>query len=462
MRGEWIKKPSGSTAVVFVHGLLSTGDTCWRNDKSYWPELLQTEPRFETLGIYVFTYQTSISSGSYRLGDVVDALKEHMRLDDLFECEQIIFVCHSMGGIVVRKFLVERSADLIEKKTEIGLFLIASPSLGSSYANWLRPLAQVLGHAQVDALRFEQNNAWLNDLDKEFQNLKEGGKLKIRGKELIEDKFVVLKKLWRKQVVEPFSGARYFGEPFKVPQSDHFSIAKPDNREAIQHRLLCDFIKSMLDRSRGAQTETSHLPSKHIDTTIPEITLDWPYSDPAYADLDAFLAEATYREQHNQKPWFRIYFFPLHEARAALSQVDEQKELTSEDRKNRIVHLQRIEYLELHLSHLSKCLELILSEDLRRKVGWGGMTNRSMHVVINELLRESPTEGKIHVFLINHAAHLQAPLYLDRLQIETIFGCKLSEWSETSLSVFDCPVERGIGDTDLECGAYLVQSCVKL
>ena len=80
------------------------------------------------------------------------------------------------------------------------------------------------------------------DLDKEFVNLKEGGKLKIKGKELVEDKFVVLKKFWGRQVVEPFSGARYFGEQYKVPESDHFSIAKPKDENADQHRLLRQFI----------------------------------------------------------------------------------------------------------------------------------------------------------------------------------------------------------------------------
>jgi hypothetical protein len=169
----------------------------------------------------------------------VDALKVHMRLDGVLESKQLIFVCHSMGGIVVRKYIVERAAELIKAGKEIDLFLVASPSLGSSYASWLSPLAQFLGHAPADALPFVRNNVWLQDLDKEFTNLKEGRTLKIKGKELVEDKFVVLPKLWGKQIVEPFAGVVYFGEPYSVPASDHFSIAKPDNKNAIQHRLLC-------------------------------------------------------------------------------------------------------------------------------------------------------------------------------------------------------------------------------
>jgi len=248
MHAEWIRTPRGGTSVVFVHGILSSGEACWRHENgSYWPELLKNEPELESTSIYVFTYHTGIFSGSYRLGDIVDALKEHMRLDGVLESDRLVFVCHSMGGLVVRKFIVERAAELIEAEKDIGLFLVASPSLGSSYADWLTPLAQLLGHAQADALRFVRDNYWLQDLDKEFINLKEADKLKIKGKELVEDKFVTLRGLLRRQVVEPFSGARYFGEPFKVPGSDHFSIAKPEDSRAIQHRLLCQFIKETLE-----------------------------------------------------------------------------------------------------------------------------------------------------------------------------------------------------------------------
>jgi len=177
---------------------LSNGEDCWRHSNGvYWPELLKNESDFQSLGIYVYTYQTGFSSGSYSLSDVVDDLKERLiNLDHVLACNKIIFICHSMGGIVVRKFLVERVQDLLDRKIEVGLYLVASPSLGSNYANWLEPIAKFAGHAQAQALRFSQDNQWLNDLDKTFQNLKESGRLLLHGKELVEDKFVTLKKLF--------------------------------------------------------------------------------------------------------------------------------------------------------------------------------------------------------------------------------------------------------------------------
>ena len=123
MEGEWIREPASKVAVVFVHGVLSGGDTCWRNKNgNSWPSLLQAETDLAELGIYVLTYNTGFFSGTYSLGDAVDTLKEHLRLDSVLDCDRVIFVCHSMGGIVVRKFLVQRTADLIEKGISVGLF----------------------------------------------------------------------------------------------------------------------------------------------------------------------------------------------------------------------------------------------------------------------------------------------------------------------------------------------------
>jgi len=292
MKGHWLRKPKGSVAVVFVHGILSSGETCWRCESgAYWPDLLKAEAELDPIGIYVYTYQTDIFSGSYRLNDIVDDLKERAKLDGVLESKHIIFVCPSMGGIVVRKFLVQRGIDLINRKTEVGLFLVASPSLGSSYASLLLELAKVFGNSQAQALRFADDNTWLNDLDTEFQNLKEAGQLKIKGKELVEDKFIVLRKFFRRPVVERISGAKYFGEPYKVPKSDHFSIAKPSDKEAIQHRLLCQFIKEM---TKGLSEFAPRIPEKTEDERLMALTSSYRLLAAAFAEAGGIgISEAT-------------------------------------------------------------------------------------------------------------------------------------------------------------------------
>ncbi len=238
----WLRKPNGPLVIAFLHGVLSDRN-CWTHEGGiFWPDLLTYETELQRAGIFVFEYKTGFFSGTYSLGDVVDALKAEMELEGILGFAQIIFVCHSMGGIVARRFIVQNQMLLAERGISVGLFLIASPSLGSRYANWISPIARAVGHTQADILRFSQTNSWLMDLDRDFLNLKESNKISIRGRELVEDTFIIARFLLRRQVVEPFSGARYFGDSIKIQNSDHFSISKVANATDLQHRLLVAFI----------------------------------------------------------------------------------------------------------------------------------------------------------------------------------------------------------------------------
>jgi triacylglycerol esterase/lipase EstA (alpha/beta hydrolase family) len=195
MEGQWLRQPSKGIVAVYVHGILSSGESCWRTKNGpYWPELFLSDTSLSDVGVYVLTYKTGVFSGTYDLGDVVDALKPHLHLDNVWGQHQLIFICHSMGGIVVRRYLIQQQVSIVEQQKQMGLFLIASPSPGAKYADWLSPLALFFKHAQAEALRFVENNAWLKDLDKEFLNMKEARRFTLIGKELIEDNFIIFRR----------------------------------------------------------------------------------------------------------------------------------------------------------------------------------------------------------------------------------------------------------------------------
>jgi hypothetical protein len=252
MDGRWVRLPQeGAGVVIFVHGILSSGETCWKHPNgTYWPTLLSEEQTLSDLGIYVYTYQTSIGSGYYSVSDVVGDLKERLKGAQAGKGTiwqgggPMLFVCHSMGGIVARKLIVRSQMELIDVGARIGLFLVASPSLGSSYANWVTTIARAAGNTQAISLRFAQDNQWLNELDAEFQTLKESARIPMVGRELQEDKPIV-RRLFRflPQIVAPYSAHRYFGDPLKVAHSDHFSISKPADRNAFAHQVLVRFLK---------------------------------------------------------------------------------------------------------------------------------------------------------------------------------------------------------------------------
>jgi predicted alpha/beta hydrolase family esterase len=250
----WLRKADiqAEAVVVFVHGILSNGIRCWTSSGgAYWPALLEAETALKDVDVFVFSYKTSAFSKTYSLGDIVDSLKEEMRSRNVQAYRRVIFICHSMGGIVVRRYLVTQAVDLIERKMQIGLFLVASPSLGSAQANLLFPLIGLLQHSQAKVLRFHEQNTWLNDLDKDFINLLHSGKLSIQGKELVEDVPIEIVRCrlfgltLSKVTVPPYSAARYFGDSIKIPDSSHVTICCPSDATTLQHRLLVRFVSEL-------------------------------------------------------------------------------------------------------------------------------------------------------------------------------------------------------------------------
>lgn len=336
MKGTWFAQPQNGTVVIFIHGVMSDADA-WRNaNGTYWPSLLTEDPRTRGVGVYIFEYETGLFSGTYRINDAVDALTNHLRLDKVLTAQRLIFVCHSMGGIVARRYLVREERDLLDAKIEVGLFLLASPSLGSEYSTALSPLSSVLlRHAQNDILRSSAMNAWLLDLDRDFKTLLNAQRLKITGKELFEDKFIVTKFFFMRVVVDPISAARYFPEPYRVPLSTHFTIPTPEDRNAIQHRLLVEFL-GKLDSHVQASIEAvgkdgrvkvgfpdgiradvvkCQVAVKVVEGQFPGVLSVWPETTLA---IEKLVADLLVEAAEHEKPTSRFHGQPPETIRAFL------------------------------------------------------------------------------------------------------------------------------------------------
>ncbi len=276
MKGTWIKKPIDDITIIFIHGILSSDASCWTHANGiYWPKLLAEEPTCKQFGIYSFEYKTGFFSGSFDLNDVVESFREQLDLDEVSNYGTLIFVCHSMGGIVARKYIVKNAAKLERESKRIGLFLIASPAIGSIYANWISPFAKLFNNAQARILRSADDNKWLRELDRDFINIKDEGHIEVEGKELIEDVCITVPRfLVMKQIVNPISAARYFKNAVKIPNSDHFSIAKVENKDDTKHRLLLSF----LDKYIEGVVSTQEALIKNSEVVI-------QFKDDLYADI---------------------------------------------------------------------------------------------------------------------------------------------------------------------------------
>lgn len=261
MDSQWIKakaKPD-SPAIVFVHGIMSDGGSCWTNKKAkaYWPRLAANE--FADFGVYVFSYHSKAFSGRYQVTDAADALWDDLTRQGILQSRIVVFVCHSMGGIVTRRLLVQRQGDLAGPGPVIGLFLVASPSAGSGWANFFYPVINLFRHQQARILKAGEDNQWLTTLGTDFRNLLAKPKPMIRGKELTEERMLYSRFIpWLRPIVSRDEGSRYFPESRSVAGTDHSSIAKPKDANAEQHLLLKQFVEELV---RSSYSVTAGLPA---------------------------------------------------------------------------------------------------------------------------------------------------------------------------------------------------------
>ena len=245
----WFVHNDSDLVVVFVHGIFSDSDKCWRDEKTkqFWPQLIVDDQRYKKPSIFLSGFYTAKDSNDYGVQNCAIEVLEQLKRQDAdlnsppLSKNNIIFVTHSTGGIVVRYLLEAYADDFVDKK--IGLALYASPSYGSKLASAFGWAATLFNNKLAQELSW--GSSILDDLDGRFRDLLESRKLNISGYEAYENRspfHISLLNNSSKRVVEKQSAARYFGKPKLVPKSDHSSIVKPISKNDFSHNTLLDFM----------------------------------------------------------------------------------------------------------------------------------------------------------------------------------------------------------------------------
>lgn len=244
MKG-WYVVNSSKAVIVFVHGLFSDSAQCWTSKCGvFWPDLLKSDSRFNKPSIFLAEFYTAPSSNDFGVShcakQIYDLLK---RQDDNLnsppiEKQNIIFVAHSAGGIIVR-YMLECNREAFAGKN-IGLCLYASPSYGSRWASYLGWFAKLFNNKLARELAW--GSAITTDLDSRFKELLCGNSLNIKGVEVYENNAPFDIPFMSARIVEELSAARYFGRCRLIPKSNHSSIVKPVDVEHLSHAVLLDLI----------------------------------------------------------------------------------------------------------------------------------------------------------------------------------------------------------------------------
>ncbi|KFZ05991.1 hypothetical protein V501_07831 [Pseudogymnoascus sp. VKM F-4519 (FW-2642)] len=249
--------------IIFVHGLGGSSRMSWsynRDENLFWPEAwLSTEPDIRTARILSFGYNAYFASqGPNSIAGISDFAKQllfDMKFgkDSLGEDlnvghRPIIFVVHSMGGLVFKKAMMQGHNDDGFKgfisQVKAVLFL-STPHRGTNLAEILNRILSVsiFNHSPKRYVsELKQNSPFIEDINEEFR--KHAPKLQIFSfYETLETAIGPKRVL----ILERASSTLGYPHEITIPLSaDHHNVCKFPNREDLSYKSIKGVIKSLV------------------------------------------------------------------------------------------------------------------------------------------------------------------------------------------------------------------------
>lgn len=224
--GYW-GKPSKHKVMIFVHGIWGDGWGTWFNRATgtYWPRMVAEDPAFNEFDVFVYQYDTRVVERTVQIPDLLTEMHTRLKAADVLSShDEVIFVAHSMGGLLVRQLLLDYRQELAGKVHR--LFFFATPSLGSPKADTLGHLVTNVtakGLQPIDANSFllQQQDSWL---------AAKFGITSYCGFETTSTAGL--------QIVPRASAEALCTEPSQALPGSHLDAAKPRDQSAIQHVAL--------------------------------------------------------------------------------------------------------------------------------------------------------------------------------------------------------------------------------
>ena len=218
---HWVQqaRPHNKVAVVFVHGLFGDTDGTWTNanGQSFF-KLLKTAPGIgNQLDVFAFGFTShAFKGGSLDIREAANMLEQSLQYNGVWDYPTVVFVAHSMGGLIVMREMVDSPA---HRENVPLMMFYAVPQEGSQ----ITAIAQhVVRNPAVKQMLLADQNDFLKLLNDDW------GRVPDQDKPTIICAYETAPLDGVKIV--PWSSATRFchGVPVAIEGTDHSTIVKPD------------------------------------------------------------------------------------------------------------------------------------------------------------------------------------------------------------------------------------------
>jgi pimeloyl-ACP methyl ester carboxylesterase len=239
---RFVRNQNSNRVIVFVHGFGGNSRDTWSNDSLYWPEMITKDRDFDGVDVFVYEYPTSITA-SMTPNQLADQMYEALKANDVLDRRQIIFICHSMGGVITRDLLIK--FEDVANNTSFIQFL-STPTDGRSVAN----LAIILNSTQISKLTTNTEKDYLGDLSR---NWSDKNLSKIPSYCAYETRDT-----YKLRVVSYESATHLCNRPFKPVDADHFGIAKPQGFNLPPYITFKDSYRDVFEHQAVESEQSSN------------------------------------------------------------------------------------------------------------------------------------------------------------------------------------------------------------
>ena len=252
--------------IIFVHGLGGDALGTWhpkgkKEAKNSWLTWLGED--ISNIGIWSVAYEVEPFRWRGSTMPLADRATNIVDLLDIYDIGErpLIFITHSMGGLVVKQLLRHAydfgnpSWKRIAERTK-GIVFLSTPHSGADIANWVQYIGGILG-ASVSVQELQANDSRLRELNNLYRNHSQLKKIPIIVYCENEKTSGVL-------VVDRASADPGIPGVIAIPlDENHITIAKPQSKQSRLYLRVKKFIKDCLSNPQP-------LPPLHSQERIPQ------------------------------------------------------------------------------------------------------------------------------------------------------------------------------------------------
>ncbi|KAH8820667.1 hypothetical protein F5884DRAFT_57550 [Xylogone sp. PMI_703] len=253
--------------IIFVHGLGGDSRATWSKGHDpafFWPELwLPFDPDLGNARIFTFGYNANFRVGAPKsIATISDFAKQLLygmafgrdNNGQKFEIGKapIIFIAHSMGGLVAKKAYLMGQIDVEYRhivQAISAMIFLATPHRGSNLADILDRVLQVSFQSSKSFIKeLKQSSPSIEEINETFRHV--APKLSIFS--FYETLLTTIAKSKKVMVLDKHSSILgYENEVSTALDADHHDVCKYSNTDDPNYRHILDALKSLVWRYRA-------------------------------------------------------------------------------------------------------------------------------------------------------------------------------------------------------------------